>query len=350
MTDTPVPTSYPTLRDEILRLLQEGKERARLAVEREKVRTYWEIGRILDAHILENGDRAGYGDQVIPRLAADVGIAERRLYEAIQLHQYFPILRTFAELSWAHYLALLSVPKKAEREFYLREASGCGWSVRELKTQIRSGAHRRALEASKQPAKAPAKRMLMPRRGRLYTYRLVRPSVAVWPSLQVDQGFEKYGHEDLSHPPNASHGTVVQSVRDGRSPCGYRLVASTATRAACYVYAAAVERVVDGDTLWVWLDLGFKDKARQNLRLRGIDAPEMDTPEGKASRRFVVDTLSSCDRVVVSTTRPDKYGRYLADVFYLPGETDPEVIRATGRYLNQQLLDEGLARRYGDSS
>ena len=108
MTDTPVPTSYPTLRDEILRLLQQGKERARLAVEREKARTYWEIGRILDAHILANGDRAGYGDQVIPRLAADVKIAERRLYEAIQLHQYFPIVRTSAQLSLSHYVTLLS--------------------------------------------------------------------------------------------------------------------------------------------------------------------------------------------------------------------------------------------------
>ena len=111
-------------------------------------------------------------------------------------------------------------------------------------------------------------------------------------------------------------------------------------------YPAAVERVVDGDTLWVWLNLGFGDLTRQNLRLRGIDAPEMSTPKGKLCRGFVTDTLAACVRIVVSTSRPDKYGRYLADVFYLPGETDVEAIRARGVFLNQQLLDEGMAKRY----
>ena len=40
------------------------------------------------------------------------------------------------------------------------------------------------------------------------------------------------------------------------------------------------------------------------------------------------------------------YGRFLADVFYLPGEDDAEVVLAKGHYLNQELLDEGLAEIY----
>ena len=340
------PSSYPSLRREILQLLEQGKERARLAVEREKVRTYWEIGRVLSAHILANRERARYGDQLLARLAADLEIHERRLYEALQLHQYFPILLTSAELTLSHYKALLPLTLKVERDFYVKEAGRNKWSVRELRDQIKTGAHRRALEETKRPADAPARHPLNPLRGRLYTYRLVLPAVDAWKDLKVDQGFEKFGSADLPIPSCANHGTVVESVRDERCRGGYRLDLSTANRRACYVYPAAVERVVDGDTLWAWLDLGFGDLARQDLRLRGIDAPEMDTPEGKSCRNYVVDCLADCDRIVVSTSRPDKYGRYLADVFYLTGETDAEMIRAKGTFLNQQLLDAGLARRY----
>ena len=346
MTNDLAPSSYPSLLEEILRLLEQGRERARLAVGREKVRTYWQVGRVLSAHILANGDRAGYGDQVVARLASDVKIHERRLYEALRLYQYFPILRTSAELTFSHYVALLHLPSESHREFYVREATRYNWSVRELKDQIRAGAHRRALKESGQPPETPGQHPLNPLRGRLYTYRLIRPAVDAWTDLKIDQGFEKYGTADLTIPPDADHGTVVESVPDARCRGGYRLSPSTGTRRACYVYLAAVERVVDGDTLWVWLDLGFGDLARQDLRLRGIDTPEMDTPEGRSSRRFVVDALAGCKRIVVSTSRPDKYGRYLADVFYLPGETDAETIRAKGSFLNQQLLDASLARRY----
>ena len=48
--------------------------------------------------------------------------------------------------------------------------------------------------------------------------------------------------------------------------------------------------------------------------------------------------------LVTSTRGPD--GRYLVDLRYLPGEPDPEVVRHRGIYLNRQLLEERLDRRY----
>ena len=88
--------------------------------------------------------------------------------------------------------------------------------------------------------------------------------------------------------------------------------------------------------MWVDIDCGFGIWTRQKLRLRGIDAPEMDTAEGREARDFVVRALGKGRRlraegerkgrgsrwwdVVVTTTKPDKYDRYLADVFYVqPG-------------------------------
>ena len=51
MSNLPVPSDYTVLREEILQIISAGKDRARSAVEREKVRTYWEIGRVLHGHL-----------------------------------------------------------------------------------------------------------------------------------------------------------------------------------------------------------------------------------------------------------------------------------------------------------
>ena len=68
--------------------------------------------------------------------------------------------------------------------------------------------------------------------------------------------------------------------------------------------------------------------------MRGVDAPEMSTAEGRKARDFLGREFEKVDHVILSSTRSDKYGRYLADVFY--GVNDDQ-------YLNQRLLDEKLA-------
>ena len=104
-----------------------------------------------------------------------------------------------------------------------------------------------------------------------------------------------------------------------------------------FTYLARVKRVVDGDTLLVNIDLGFNLFSLHYLRLRGIDAPEIDTPEGRRSREFVARELARVPHILLTSSRSDKYDRYLADVWY--GEEN-EI------FLNQRLLDEGLAGAY----
>ena len=101
---------------------------------------------------------------------------------------------------------------------------------------------------------------------------------------------------------------------------------------ALYTYQAVVERVVDGDTLWTEIDCGFDIWVRQKLRLRGIDAPELSREEGMLVREWVERRIGEEPRVRVRTERPDKYGRYLADVF-LPD----------GGFLNGELVARGAA-------
>lgn len=87
-------------------------------------------------------------------------------------------------------------------------------------------------------------------------------------------------------------------------------------------YAADVVRVVDGDTLHVVLDLGLEVRLTTSLRLYGINAPEMRTPEGPPARFWLVAALpvkigGGLPTVFVRThkDRREKYGRYLAELW-----------------------------------
>ena len=115
-----------------------------------------------------------------------------------------------------------------------------------------------------------------------------------------------------------------------------------------YTYKATVVRVVDGDTLYVDVDLGFYLRQVMNLRLKGINTPEIrgpERPEGLKAKEFVEQALAQCPAVVVKTDKIGKYGRYIADVWYLPGSDDPAAILSQGRLLNQELLERGLAEK-----
>jgi endonuclease YncB( thermonuclease family) len=111
-----------------------------------------------------------------------------------------------------------------------------------------------------------------------------------------------------------------------------------------YTFPAKVESVIDADTLWVIVDCGDGILTRQKLRLHLIDAPERGTPEGDKATRFVKRVLNKNPHIVICTHHYDKYARYLADVFYSPDTSNPKTVYAKGIYLNQQLLDKGLAQ------
>ena len=49
--------------------------------------------------------------------------------------------------------------------------------------------------------------------------------------------------------------------------------------------------------------------------------------------------------VIIRSYKSGKFGRYIVDLWYLPGETDKERILKEGKLLNQVLLDKGLARK-----
>ncbi|CAB4154815.1 COG1525 Micrococcal nuclease (thermonuclease) homologs [uncultured Caudovirales phage] len=101
-----------------------------------------------------------------------------------------------------------------------------------------------------------------------------------------------------------------------------------------YEYKATVENVVDGDTIDVSIDLGFKTATRQRMRLARVDTPERGEAGYGAARDFVRDATTG-KVVTIKTEKVSKWGYYLANV------TLPD-----GRDLSGALLAANLAKPY----
>jgi micrococcal nuclease len=110
-----------------------------------------------------------------------------------------------------------------------------------------------------------------------------------------------------------------------------------------YQYIATVNRVVDGDTLDIVVDLGFKMSWRANCRLTGLNAPELSSTveETKkaayAAKSYVESKIKPGDKVLVQSKKLDKYGRPVANIYYG---------KDFANSLNKELLAEGLAVKY----
>lgn len=91
-----------------------------------------------------------------------------------------------------------------------------------------------------------------------------------------------------------------------------------------WTYRAELDRVVDGDTLDLRVDLGFKAYKKIRVRLLGVDTAEIfgvskDTDEykrGIQQKRFVEKFLAADGDwpiTFISEEESGKYGRWLGD-------------------------------------
>ena len=113
-----------------------------------------------------------------------------------------------------------------------------------------------------------------------------------------------------------------------------------------YEYRAYISRVIDGDTLEVDIDLGFKTTLKkEKLRLLGIDTPEMRSKSlqerlhAASAKQFVEDLVAKMGNEITVHTEKDKagkYGRYLA-----------RVILSSGEDLSDLLVENGFEKKSG---
>jgi micrococcal nuclease len=107
-----------------------------------------------------------------------------------------------------------------------------------------------------------------------------------------------------------------------------------------YKYNAQVLKVIDGDTLDLFIDLGFKVGFNSRVRLIGIDTPEKNFPYGKVVKDYLINLLEG-NKVYLDVTKKDKYGRYLGLVYL--NESD-------NLSVNELLINENMAKAYHGAS
>ena len=108
-----------------------------------------------------------------------------------------------------------------------------------------------------------------------------------------------------------------------------------------YEYNASVVEVIDGDTVVLAVDLGFRIYSKMHMRLSGINTPELhgvpDPKPGRAAKEYLESLVKGKDITIqTEKDRHEKYGRILA-LLYLPG--DPLSI-------NERMIRAGFAVRY----
>jgi len=132
--------------------IQQAQLKATLAVNRELILLYWQIGR----DILERQERAGWGARIVERLAQDLhrefpdvrGFSPRNFKYMRAFAEAWPdeaiVQQLVAQLPWGHNVRLLDkVQDPAERAWYVEQAIQNGWSRNILVMQIESGLYRR---------------------------------------------------------------------------------------------------------------------------------------------------------------------------------------------------------------
>lgn len=170
-----VPAGYAGIHSGIVELLNAARQAAARSVNALMTASYWEIGRRIVEAEQQGKRRAGYGEQLIARLSADLtarfgrGFSPdnlenmRRFFlaysrsaisetlsrksgselpagksEAVSRKLNLSELAQAFTLPWSAYVRLLSVKDDHARRFYEAEALRGGWSVRQLDRQISS--------------------------------------------------------------------------------------------------------------------------------------------------------------------------------------------------------------------
>jgi len=148
----------PALLGDIRTLIEESRQHIVSAVNAELTMLFWRIGHRVHSEVLA-GQRAGYGEELLPSLARQLthdygrGFGEKNLRRMVKFAATFPDERIVAtlsrQLSWSHFVLLLALKAPLQRDYYAQMASMERWSVRTLRERIDSMLYERTALSQK---------------------------------------------------------------------------------------------------------------------------------------------------------------------------------------------------------
>ncbi|NIE82637.1 MULTISPECIES: PDDEXK nuclease domain-containing protein [unclassified Burkholderia] len=156
-----LPAAPSALLGDIRALIEASRQRAVLAVNAELTLLFWRVGRRIHMDVLA-GQRAGYGEEILPSLAIQLvrgygrSFADKNLRRMVQFAATFPdetiVVSLSRQLSWSHIVALIPLKDPRQRDYYVQMASTERWSVRTLRERIDSMLYERTALSKKPDA------------------------------------------------------------------------------------------------------------------------------------------------------------------------------------------------------
>lgn len=114
---------------------------------------------------------------------------------------------------------------------------------------------------------------------------------------------------------------------------------------AVYEYKGLVTRIVDGDTIDMQIDLGFRIKTDIRVRILDIDTPEIYHPSCDEEKKHgheakdLAESLILNKPIIVRTKKyTGKYGRWLGKIEYIDGGGNIQDFATT-------MTDRGMEKR-----
>jgi micrococcal nuclease len=109
-----------------------------------------------------------------------------------------------------------------------------------------------------------------------------------------------------------------------------------------YEYSCRINRVIDGDSVDVCIDLGFDISFTSSVRLYGIDTPESRTRDpdekkcGLLAKKFLEEAVKNGKNIIIRTQKDEKgkFGRVLGSLVI------------DGININHKMIEENLAVAY----
>ena len=149
-------TGEDALFGDVAGLINVARIRAAAAVNSELVMLYWSVGKRVHEDVL-GGERAEYGQAVVKRLAARLtewygrGWSQRSIERMVGFAVAYPVLGIAAslmpQLTWTHFIELLTISEEDQRDFYAAFAIHERWSVRTLHAKIAGKLYERTIAA-----------------------------------------------------------------------------------------------------------------------------------------------------------------------------------------------------------
>jgi micrococcal nuclease len=110
-----------------------------------------------------------------------------------------------------------------------------------------------------------------------------------------------------------------------------------------FEYEGKVKRILDGDTIDAYIDLGFDVWITKRIRFMGIDTPESRTRDltekryGKGATHRLTEMLEQADnKFILKSHGTGKFGRVLGELFIIGDLVS----------INDRLINEGHAVTY----